>query len=51
MPAAAGIGLRSPHVVEILQKQPRVAWLEVHSENYFAPGGAHVAQLERIAES
>jgi uncharacterized protein (UPF0276 family) len=50
MPAAAGIGLRPPHVVEILRTQPRVAWLEVHSENYFAAGGAHIAQLERIAE-
>lgn len=51
MPAAAGIGLRSPHVPEVLRTCPRVAWLEVHSENYFAAGGAHVAQLERIAES
>jgi len=50
MPAAAGIGLRSAHVAEVLQTRPRVAWLEVHSENYFAAGGAHIAQLERIAE-
>jgi len=50
MPAAAGIGLRSPHVGEVLSTQPGVAWLEVHSENYFAAGGAHLSQLETIRE-
>jgi len=50
IPAAAGIGLRSPHLDEVLCTRPAVAWFEVHSENYFAAGGAHLAQLERIAE-
>jgi uncharacterized protein (UPF0276 family) len=49
MPAAAGIGLRAPHLTEVLSTRPALAWLEVHSENYFAAGGAHIEQLERIA--
>src|SRR5262249_4704523 len=45
---AAGIGLRAPHVAQVLSSRPRVAWFEVHSENYFAEGGAGIAALERI---
>jgi uncharacterized protein (UPF0276 family) len=44
IPASAGIGLRFAHLPHFLSGQPRVAWLEVHSENYFAAGGkAHAA--------
>lgn len=40
MPALAGIGLRAPHVHELLTAPDlRPGWLEVHSENYFADGG------------
>lgn len=46
IPASAGIGLRGPHVPEFLTGNPPVAWLEVHSENYFAGrGAAHEALL------
>jgi uncharacterized protein (UPF0276 family) len=48
LPLAAGIGLRAPHVREVLAGRPRVAWLEVHSENYFADGGPALAALDRI---
>ena len=48
LPAAAGIGLRSPHVRHVLAERPAVAWFEVHSENYFADGGPDLAALERI---
>ncbi|MGE5625635.1 MAG: DUF692 domain-containing protein [Bacillota bacterium] len=48
IPAQAGIGLRAPHVQELLERRPKVAWLEVHSENYFAPGGRAVAELDRV---
>jgi uncharacterized protein (UPF0276 family) len=48
LPAAAGIGLRAPHVTHVLANRPAVAWLEVHSENYFAEGGNAIASLERI---
>ena len=45
LPARAGIGLRAPHMRELLENRPAVAWLEVHSENYFAEGGRAVAEL------
>jgi len=40
IPAAAGIGLRFPHHDQVLQQRPRVAWFEVHAENYFGGGAA-----------
>jgi uncharacterized protein (UPF0276 family) len=49
IPARAGIGLRSPHYQELLDSRPDVAWLEVHSENYFG-GGAPLYFLERARE-
>jgi hypothetical protein len=48
LPAAAGIGLRSPHVAHVRAERPPVAWFEVHSENYFAAGGPALAALDRI---
>lgn len=44
----AGIGLRAPHEQEVLDRQPPVGWLEVHSENYFGAGGRPFTQLQRI---
>jgi uncharacterized protein (UPF0276 family) len=46
-PAGCGIGLRAPHVTEILERRPRIAWLEVHAENYMG-GGPAVRELERL---
>jgi uncharacterized protein len=48
LPPAAGIGLRAPHVGQVLTSHPPIAWFEVHSENYFADGGSALAALERI---
>lgn len=48
IPAQAGIGLRAPHYLEILETRPLVGWLEVHSENYFSAGGKPLYYLERI---
>jgi len=48
LPAAAGIGLRTPHVAQVLRERPAIPWLEVHSENYYAEGGAALASLDRI---
>ena len=50
MPARAGIGLRTAHQTEMLNRRPAIAWLEVHSENYFADGGAHIDALLRLRE-
>jgi uncharacterized protein (UPF0276 family) len=48
--AGAGIGLRAPHYAALLEREPPLAFLEVHSENFFADGGASLATLERFAE-
>lgn len=48
IPAAAGIGLRGPYHAEFLQGRPPVAWLEAHSENFFAEDGIALGVLERI---
>lgn len=42
---AVGIGLRAPHLEEILERRPALGFVEVHSENYF---GAAAATLERV---
>ncbi len=41
----AGIGLRGPHMQELLENRPDVGWLEVHSENFFGYGGAPIHNL------
>ncbi len=46
--AVAGVGLRTPHVRQVLAERPRIALLEVHSENYYADGGTALAALDRI---
>ncbi|MEO8753190.1 MAG: DUF692 domain-containing protein [Casimicrobiaceae bacterium] len=48
LPSRAGIGLRAPHVQQVLATRPPVPWFEIHSENYFAEGGPVLATLERI---
>jgi uncharacterized protein len=40
-----GIGWRQPHYRELLQRRPALGFLEVHSENFFADGGAALAVL------
>jgi len=47
IPARAGLGLRGPHLAEVLATRPAVAWFEVHPENYMGEGPA-LAALERI---
>lgn len=44
-PTTAGIGLRTPHVAELLTARPTLGWLEVHPENYLG-GGAALKSLE-----
>ena len=48
IPAQAGIGLRSAHHDTFLQTRPAIAWLEVHSENFFADGGKALHLLEHV---
>ena len=48
LPPAAGIGLRHPHFRELQTRRPAVAFLEVHSENYFGDGGRDLDMLTRL---
>lgn len=50
LPLSAGIGLRDPHHREVLETFPATGWLEVHSENFFGPGGEHLRILEAVRE-
>ncbi len=43
-----GLGLRQPHLDELMSLKPALGFLEVHSENHFADGGASVASLEAV---
>jgi uncharacterized protein (UPF0276 family) len=46
-PTRCGIGLRTPHLAEVMARRPRIGWLEVHPENYIgAPAAADA--LERL---
>ena len=48
--SGVGIGLRSPHVQQILTEQPAIAWLELLADNHLADGGLIPAQLNAICE-
>ena len=46
-----GIGLRQPHYRPVLEGRPALAFVEVHSENFFADGGAALAVLRQARET
>ena len=48
--ASVGIGLRQPHYDELLNTPPPLGFVEVHSENFFADGGAALAVLHQARE-
>ncbi len=45
-----GVGLRAPHVVEILTDKPDIAWLELLADNHICEGGWSRRQALEIAE-
>jgi hypothetical protein len=45
--ACVGIGWRHLHYAQVLHERPAVDFLEVHSENFFAAGGAALNVLEQ----
>jgi len=47
---AIGIGLRSPHHHRVLDEQPKVGWLEVHSENFFNASSSQRQTLDQLAD-
>ena len=50
LPARAGIGLRSAHLGAFASGRPDVAFLEVHTENYFHDGGREPRLLDRLRQ-
>lgn len=46
----AGIGLRQPHYAQVIEERPAVGFVEVHSENFYADGGATLAVLHEARE-
>jgi uncharacterized protein (UPF0276 family) len=46
-----GIGLRAPHIEEIIQTRPAIDWFEIISENYMIEGGKQLYYLDQILES
>ena len=48
-PLAAGIGLRPCHHDVVMSEKPRLAWLEVHAENFMRPGLMR-EDLDRISK-
>ena len=47
LPCTAGIGLRAPHYCEVLEKLPKLGWVEVHNENFFG-GGESLQTLLKV---
>lgn len=43
-----GINIKATYYKEIIETKPKFAWLEIHSENYFAEGGPALYYLEMI---
>lgn len=46
--AQAGVGLRHPHMGDFASGTADAAWVEIHSENFFADGGPRMAQLDQV---
>jgi uncharacterized protein (UPF0276 family) len=45
-----GVGLRAPHYGAFLRERPEVAWLEVHTENFFHQAGWDFEVLQRLRQ-
>jgi uncharacterized protein len=43
VPSGAGVGLRLPHLAEVVATHPSVPWLEIHPENFLA--NSHAIEL------
>ncbi len=43
IPSRTGIGLRLPHIAEVVATRPSVGWLEIHPENFLA--NPHATEL------
>lgn len=48
--SGVGLGLRSPHVNEILTDLPAIPWFELLADNHMVEGGLIPLQLEKICQ-
>ena len=48
--SATGVGLRSPHIGEILTDLPDIPWFELLADNHLVEGGLIPLQLESICQ-
>ncbi|MCJ8273666.1 MAG: DUF692 domain-containing protein [Psychrosphaera sp.] len=48
--SGTGIGLRTPHIQQILTEQPDIPWLEILADNHLCTGGITPAHLHAIRE-
>lgn len=46
-----GLGLRSEHYQEIIEKKPKIDWFEIITENYLIPGGKPLYFLDKIRQN
>lgn len=46
--AGFGLGLRTDHYLDFVERRPAVDWLEIISENYMVPGGKPLHYLDTI---
>jgi len=44
--AHIGVGLRAPHIAEVLASRPSIGWFEVHAENYMGRGPGFAALMK-----
>ncbi|MEI7465531.1 MAG: DUF692 domain-containing protein [Burkholderiales bacterium] len=49
-PCIPGIGLRHRHYAQLVEERPALGFVEVHSENFYADGGAALAVLDAARE-
>lgn len=48
--ARTGIGLRAPHIAELLRTRPLIGWVEVHSENWMTDEGPVAERLQDVRD-
>lgn len=48
--SSVGIGLRLPHVIQVLTEKPDISWFELLVDNWFAKGGLNHDALDAISE-
>ncbi len=49
-PIQIGVGLRHVHYADVLAQPSDIDFIEVHSENFFANGGASISFLREVAQ-